>query len=889
MTVVDEKGSLKGEEGFLKVFRDALATSGIEASRFPVGLAVSVNANGDVMPVARSMPFLPAFSSLCVGKVKKLRAVPHVEHDHGHHRVQFYEKGSFICDKVVEFLCPVLLGNGGVVVIAVPEHRERLERSFLAQGCLVDRLKHEGRLVMLDAVETLSQFMVDGQPVVELFDNVIKALVKDMSGKFKSVLAYGEMVNVLCEQQNPLGAIELEKLWNNLLREYSFTLMCGYSMSNFGSHTDKAAFREICQLHTDARPTEEFNELANSKTQAGVVLELQQQARALATEVELKEALRQQMTLVAQVQKELAEQELLVKLAHQARQNQQEFLATICHDIRNPLHVVYGVVDCLAEEGERLKEVAEKVVLESDGPERLLAIRERIKQNVAALEKCANQQMIVLNDALDLAKMENNMLEMNAVDFALVQTVTSWVQMFEPHFQQKRLKKVVELPGEEMHLRADVNRLTQVLNNLVTNAIKFTPEDGIITICVKCEAVGKEVELLVEVADTGIGMSPEEMAHVWKRYKQGGPEITLLYGGTGLGLAICKKLVELLGGTISVQSTKGVGSRFSFSIPCESGASPGQENSKSSVSPEIRIQQAAKAAVRGKNVLIVEDNKILQRFLVSYLEPLGCRYQVANDGIEALECHAGSEWHLIFMDFEMPRMKGTEATRVIREREKASGKRAVIIGLSANAMSSDLLTAQNAGMDAYLTKPFHREELYEAITKFDLLARQSLHMTEESFAALATMSQKLTLFSRKPSRAGVADTKDVPADGALRMVFEIDTNFTYVSFDAVAKQEMLEVFGKEVRVGMNVFEATSHRPEVRDQVVTIWKRALLGESLTIQQEFKLPGNEPVRLYEITYKPKKDAAEKTVGARCVVQRIPLCHRSSSCEEKSMMCP
>jgi hypothetical protein len=153
MTVVEENGSLQGEEGFLKLVREALATSGLEASRFPVGLALSLNANGDVVPVAPSMPFLPAFTALCVGKVKKLRGCPHMEHD-GHHRVQFYEKGSFICEKVSEFLCPVLLGNGGVIVIAIPEHRDKLVESFLAQNCPVDRLKNEGRLVMLDACQT---------------------------------------------------------------------------------------------------------------------------------------------------------------------------------------------------------------------------------------------------------------------------------------------------------------------------------------------------------------------------------------------------------------------------------------------------------------------------------------------------------------------------------------------------------------------------------------------------------------------------------------------------------------------------------------------------------------------------------------------------------------
>jgi signal transduction histidine kinase/DNA-binding response OmpR family regulator len=864
-----DKNGLAGDARFVALFQEALGASGLKPSRFPSDLTVSVSAEGGVVPAAPSLAFLPSFASLCVGKVKRLRGSPPV--DEGHHRVQFYEKGSFICERVIEFLCPALLGDEGVIIIAVPEHRAQLEEGFNAHGCSLPRLRSEGRLALLDASSTLAEFMVNGTPDAVKFDAVIKALVSSMSHKFKSVLAYGEMVNLLCsEHNNPAGAIELEKLWNNLLAEYSFTLMCGYNMGSFGSFSDTAAFREICQLHTYARPTEEFNEGANSKAQAGLVLGLQQQARALSTEVELKEALRMQMNIVAQVQKELAEQELLVKLAHQARQNQQEFLATICHDIRNPLHVVYGVVDCLADEGERLKEIAEKAVLDRDGPDRLLEITARIKENVAALEKCADQQLIVLNDALDLAKMENNMLEVTPVDFSLTEAVHSVMQMFEPHLQQKRLKKEVVLPGGAVRLRADVNRLTQVMNNLLANAIKFTPAEGTITVTAKCEAVGTDVQLHVEVADTGIGISPEEAAQIFKRYKQGGPEITLKYGGTGLGLAICKKLVELMGGTITVQSEKGVGSRLCFSILCEVG---GEGAGVPAVSSEVRLQEAAATAVRGKNVLIVEDNKILQRFLASYLEPLGCRYQVANDGIEALEWHEADEWHLIFMDFEMPRLKGSEATRVIREREVVSGKRAVVIGVSANAMGFDLVIAQNAGMDAYLTKPFHKEELYEAITKFDFLSRQSLRMTEESEAASKTRSQKLTLFSRKAitprNAAGDAQT-NAPTRTTADMVFEIDTNFTYVFMDAGAEREASEVFGKEVRVGMSVFEATVQRPDQRDQVIAIWKQAMLGETRTIVETFNMPSGP--RVYEITFSSKKDAADKTIGARSVSRRL-----------------
>jgi CheY-like chemotaxis protein len=226
-------------------------------------------------------------------------------------------------------------------------------------------------------------------------------------------------------------------------------------------------------------------------------------------------------------------------------------------------------------------------------------------------------------------------------------------------------------------------------------------------------------------------------------------DTSLQYGGTGFGLAICKNLVELMGGSIAVESAKGCGSVFCFEVQCEKVSLQSLDgDSLRRDMPEELCQAAATVVLKDKVVLIVEDNKILQKFLLSYLEPLLCRCFVANDGVEALEMHEKQDFHLMLMDLEMPRMKGTEATRVIRDRERVSGKRVVIIGVSANAMGSDLVVAQNSGMDAYLTKPFYKGELYETISKYDMLTQQPVCVVEEVSVAVG-ISQKLTLFSRK--------------------------------------------------------------------------------------------------------------------------------------------
>jgi CheY-like chemotaxis protein len=218
---------------------------------------------------------------------------------------------------------------------------------------------------------------------------------------------------------------------------------------------------------------------------------------------------------------------------------------------------------------------------------------------------------------------------------------------------------------------------------------------------------------------------------------------------------------------------------------------------------------------------------------------------------------------------------------VIREREKVSGKRAVIIGLSANAMGSDLNLAQNAGMDAYLTKPFHRGELYEAIANYDMLARQSLAVTPEPMTAI---SQKLTLFSRRAATA--AQEAAAAAQEAPEMTFDIDTNFVYVYVDSPGAKEMLEVFGCEFRVGMSVFDLTVHRPSTRDQNIEIWKRTLLGETLTLYQKYAVPDKEP-RLYEVKFSPRRDGTGKTIGARCLSRRIAK-EQHALFEKQAMLC-
>jgi CheY-like chemotaxis protein len=244
-----------------------------------------------------------------------------------------------------------------------------------------------------------------------------------------------------------------------------------------------------------------------------------------------------------------------------------------------------------------------------------------------------------------------------------------------------------------------------VLLNLAANAVKFTQE-GRVTIDVTCGAPRDDrTEIVVSVQDTGIGIPPEKLGRLFQRFSQADASTTRKYGGTGLGLAISKRLVELMGGTIGVESTVGQGSRFWFSVPLrptQSRAPTGTD----ATAPQDRM--AAPPTPTGHalqvRVLLAEDNIVNQRVATRMLEKLGYRVDVAANGLEAVEAVKRAPYDLILMDCQMPEMDGYEATAAIRRAERP-GCRIPIVAMTAAAMPGDREQCLAAGMDDYLAKP----------------------------------------------------------------------------------------------------------------------------------------------------------------------------------------
>lgn len=366
--------------------------------------------------------------------------------------------------------------------------------------------------------------------------------------------------------------------------------------------------------------------------------------------------------------------------AEEANLAKSQFLANISHEIRTPLNGVLGMAQVLARGAASADQRAKLEIIRASG-ETLLA---------------------VLDDLLDLAKIESGRFELELHEFDLIAALDAATQPFVELAAQKDVDlNLVVADGAAGIWRGDSVRLRQVVANLVSNAVKFTSA-GAIEVSVANEAGRLEIA----VADSGVGIDNDRLAVVFEKFTQADNTMTRKYGGTGLGLAICKELVELMGGVITAQSEAGVGSTFRVVLPLEriGDATPLEE----AVVDEIELPSLC--------VLAVDDNATNQILIKALLEPFGVEVRLAGDGHAALDAFASRRWDLILMDVQMPGMNGVEATRAIREIEASEGRTPTpILALSANVMRHQIDEYIAAGMDGFVAKPIALPALIGAI------------------------------------------------------------------------------------------------------------------------------------------------------------------------------
>jgi signal transduction histidine kinase/DNA-binding response OmpR family regulator len=390
------------------------------------------------------------------------------------------------------------------------------------------------------------------------------------------------------------------------------------------------------------------------------------------------------------------QEQLIEALDHSQQQEKKltvvkdQFLANMSHEIRTPMNAVLGFTHLLQQQ----------------------PLNEKSREYVASIQHAGENLLDIINDILDISKIESGMMRLEPVSFSLRGMMHSLQLMFQPKAQEKLLDLNVHIDaGVPDILYGDVMRLTQVLVNLINNAIKFTPQGHVIVRVSPVNGNESGVRLLFTVADTGIGISQNKLANIFDRFNQAEADITRKYGGTGLGLTIVKQLVELQHGTIRVESEPGKGSTFLVELPYTQGELLAEGTDHSGYSQE-HFTLPQQPDIR---LLVAEDNRMNQNLLRHLLGNRQLHYQLVANGQEALNALSKQHFDLILMDIQMPEMDGYTATRKIREELHSN---IPIVAMTAHAMAGEKEKCLQAGMNEYLAKPIREEELYRMIQVF---------------------------------------------------------------------------------------------------------------------------------------------------------------------------
>lgn len=362
-------------------------------------------------------------------------------------------------------------------------------------------------------------------------------------------------------------------------------------------------------------------------------------------------------------------------------------MAKVSHEIRTPVNGILGMTGLLLDSN----------------------LTEEQKKHLEAVNYSALGLLALINDILDYSKVETGKLEIENVNFNLYSLLDESYNSFKYLAEQKGLTFKIELPeNKNAYYLGDPGRIRQVLNHLIGNAIKFTAE-GEVFIKTSLQDLAADKSLLsIEVNDTGIGISPESLANVFKPFSQADNSSSRKHGGIGLGVSLSKLLVELMHGEIGVRSTLNKGSTFWFTLPLANGQAP----------EAIGDQQNFIPAPYQARILVVEDNQINQMIAIKMLEKFGYKSLAVANGKEALLALRESTYDLVLMDCQMPEMDGYEATQQIRRDSQTKEPQIPIIAMTANAFASDKERCLQVGMNDYLQKPMTPKSLSETVYKW---------------------------------------------------------------------------------------------------------------------------------------------------------------------------
>jgi PAS domain S-box-containing protein/excisionase family DNA binding protein len=706
------------------------------------------------------------------------------------HFVQFYQDEAFLIESVSGFAVSALAVGQGSLIVATPEHRGALARKLAASGIDVAAAVAAGRLMLLDAAETLSCFMIDGFPDRELFGATVGQIIAEMTRGGRPIHAFGEMVALLWADGNRDAAIRLEELWNDLRKHHQFALFCAYPIAGFGDPGDDSALNGVCAHHSRVVPSESYAAIDGDDARLRAIAQLQQKAQSLEAEIahrkEVEEALSRrereladfvdnapvglhkagpdgtilwanqaesdllgysidevvgrQVTefhadagVIAELLKKLRAGEAVENLPARLRckngcikhvlissnacfeegqvaytrcftrdmtrqwqaentlrdadRRKDEFLATLAHELRNPLAPVKNALELLKIAGRN-----EQVVEEA---------REIMERQVEQLSR-------LVDDLLDVSRITRDQIELRNERVDLATVLKSAVETSRPLIDSAGHELSLHLPAQPIFLHVDPVRMAQVFSNLLNNSAKYTLPGGHIRI--EARRVGQEV--VVAVQDDGLGISCDALAHVFDMFRQVDGSLERSQGGLGIGLTVVRRLVELHGGSINAQSEGlGKGSEFTVRLPVAA-------NSAGARTPKCA---PSAASVSKRRILVVDDNKDSGDTLGILLRTKGHDVRTARDGLQAVEVAGEFLPEVILMDVGMPKMNGYDATRRIRQMPWA--RESFIVALTGWGQADDVQRSLDAGCSAHLVKPVDFAALERMLASWETARR----------------------------------------------------------------------------------------------------------------------------------------------------------------------
>ena len=529
--------------------------------------------------------------------------------------------------------------------------------------------------------------------------------------------------------------------------------------------------------------------------------------------------------------------------AETANRTKSAFLANMSHEIRTPMNSIIGFSE-LAQDDE---------------------ISLKTREYLTKISESAKWLLNIINDILDISKIESGKVELERIPFDLHDIIAHCQTMIMPKTGEKGLSLYCYAePSIGKKLLGDPVRIRQILLNLLSNAVKFT-HSGTVKLLASIEnSTGDSVTINFEVKDSGIGMTPEQITKVFEPFIQADDSVTRRFGGTGLGLAITKNIIELMGGTLSVESALGVGSRFSFTLTFDMMDDPANVSTKS-----IVLNDLEKPNFKGE-VLICEDNDLNQQVICDHLARVGLKSVVANNGKEGVDIVAArlrsgeAPFDLIFMDIHMPVMDGLEAASKIT----ALGIKTPIVALTANIMVNDLELYRKSGMNDYLGKPFVSQELWKCLVKYLPVIRYSTEDQSQMSNEEEKLQKRLKLNFVRNNQTKYAEIVKAAADGdiklANRLAHTLKSNAGQIGEKALQKAA--------AQIEAAFFEGKTKLDENQMYILESELKVVLG------------GLAPL-LAEAEAEAKKTEAADVEKVRAIIEKLEplLINRNPSCED------